>query len=107
MKSWFQRHSRSILFLFVVLAVAGALSSVSLPVALFPDVRFPRIRVSLDAGDRPAEVMAIEVTRRVEESVRSIPGVVRIRSTSSRGSAEINVNFNWGDDMIAAMLQVE
>jgi CzcA family heavy metal efflux pump len=107
MNSWFQRHTRSILFLFVALAVAGGLSSVSLPVALFPDVRFPRLRISLDAGDRPAEAMLIEVTRNVEEAVRAIPGVVRVRSTTSRGSAEINVNFQWGEDMIAAMLQAE
>jgi len=47
------------------------------------------------------------VTTPVEESLRSIPGVPTLRSTTSRGSAEIFINFDWGEDMIAALLQVE
>jgi len=105
--AWAQRHARSILFLVAILAAAGAVSSFSLPVALFPQVSFPRVRIDLDAGDRPAEQMAAEVTRPVEEAVRAVPGVRGVRSTTSRGSAEISVNFDWGDDMVAAMLQVE
>lgn len=104
---WAYRHSRSILFLFGVLAIAGALSSFQLPVSLFPQVSFPRIRVSLDAGDRPAEQMAVEVTTPVEEAVRAIPGVRTVRSTTSRGSAEISVAFDWGEDMTRALLLVE
>jgi CzcA family heavy metal efflux pump len=104
---WSYRHSRFLLSLFVVLAIAGAACSLWLPVALFPQLSFPRIRIDLDAGDRPAERMAIEVTTPVEEAVRSIPGVRTLRSTTSRGSAEIFVNFDWGEDMIAALLQVE
>jgi len=65
-------------------------------VALFPQVEFPRVVISLDAGDRPAERMTTEVTMPVEEAVRSVPGLRSIRSTSSRGSADISVNFDWG-----------
>src|SRR5882762_6940146 len=77
------------------------------PVALFPHVSFPRVRITLDAGDRAAERMAIEVTTPVEEAVRAIPGVRSVRSTTSRGTAEISVNFDWGEDMISAMLQCQ
>jgi len=103
--AWAQSHARSILFLLAALAVAGVVASFSLPVALFPHVDFPRVRISVDAGDRPAEQMAVEVTTPVEEAVRAIPGVRNVRSTTSRGTAEISVNFNWGEDMVAAMLQ--
>src|SRR5579862_9484323 len=105
--AWAQGHSRSILFLLAALAIAGAFSSLSLPVALFPQVSFPRVRISLDAGDRPAEQMAVEVTTPVEEAVRAIPGVRGVRSTTSRGSAEISINFDWGQDMVSAMLQAQ
>jgi multidrug efflux pump subunit AcrB len=104
---WVQSHRRSILFFLAVLALAGAASSLRLPVALFPRVSFPRVVVDLEAGDQPAELMAVEVTWRVEEAVRTVPGVVSMRSTTSRGSAEISINFGWGYDMVAAMLQVE
>ncbi|MBI3753501.1 MAG: efflux RND transporter permease subunit [Deltaproteobacteria bacterium] len=104
---WIQAHRRSILFVVLMLAVAGAAMSFKLPVALFPNVDFPRIVISLDAGDRAAELMELQVTRPVEEAVRAVIGVKSVRSTSSRGSAEISVNFDWGDDMVSSMLQVE
>jgi len=43
----------------------------------------------------------------VEEAVRSVPGLRSVRSTSSRGTSDISINFDWGQDMVAAMLQVE
>ncbi len=104
---WVQYHRRSILFLLAVLILGGLASSLKLPVSLLPNVSFPRVAAELDAGDRPANRMAIEVTWPVEQAVRSVPGVVSVRSTTSRGSAEIIVDFGWGRDMVAAMLQVE
>ncbi len=103
---WAAGHRRSILSLFFLFAVAGVLTAFRLPVALFPRVDFPRISITVDAGDRPAEQMVITVTRRIEQAARPLPGVSSIRSTSTRGSAEISVNFAWGSDMGAALLQV-
>ena len=65
---WAAAHGRSILFLVAILALAGIAAGLQLPVALFPHVDFPRVVVSLDAGDRPADQMAIAVTRPVERS---------------------------------------
>jgi len=104
---WAHAHHRSILFLMAALALGGIASSLKLPVALFPQVAFPRVAVSLEAGDRPAERMAMEVTWPVEEAVRAVPGVRNIRSISSRGAADISINFDWETDMPAAMLQVD
>ena len=105
--SWVQAHRRSVLFLVTVLVLGGLAAIPILPVALFPRVIFPRVLVSIDAGDRPAERMMIEVTFPIEEAVRAIPGVRNVRSTTSRGSAEVSINFDWGEDMTAALLQVE
>jgi multidrug efflux pump subunit AcrB len=105
--NWMQFHHRSILFLLAAFGIAGFFSSFSVPVGLFPQVDFPRVVISIESGDKPAERMAIETTWRVEEAVRSVPGVQNVRSTTSRGSAEISINFDWGQDMVSAMLQVE
>ncbi|HET7222178.1 MAG TPA: efflux RND transporter permease subunit, partial [Rhodanobacteraceae bacterium] len=104
--TWFQAHRRSLLFLVLILALGGLASVFNLPVSLFPDVSFPRVRVDIDAGDRPATQMVVAVTTPVEEAIRRVRGVRDVRSTTSRGSAEINVTFDWGADMSRAFLDV-
>jgi CzcA family heavy metal efflux pump len=104
---WFGAHRRSVLFLVVVAAIAGTVAAWQLPVSLFPRIDFPRIVISVDAGDRPADRMVVEVTRPLEQLLRSVPDVHGIRSTSSRGAADIALSFGWGTDMVAAQLQVE
>ncbi|WP_097461326.1 efflux RND transporter permease subunit [Mangrovitalea sediminis] len=103
---WAARHRRSILFLLFILAAGGAATAFRLPVALFPHVDFPRIRVELDAGDRPADQMTLDVTRPVEEAIRSVPGVREIRSDTSRGAADLSINFDWGANMPLTLQEV-
>ncbi len=104
--AWAEQHRRSLLFLLAVAALVGTVVTFSLPSSLFPTVDFPRVVVSLDAGDRPAEQMEVMVTRPMEQAIRKVPGVSGVRSTTSRGSAEISVSFDWGTDMASATLQV-
>lgn len=107
MTRWLSAHVRSVLFAFVLLSVAGLGAAPRLPVSLFPHIDFPRVVVSIDAGDRAADQTAAQVTRPLEAALRGVPGVARIRSTTSRGGAEISLNFDWGHDMVAAALQTE
>ena len=104
---WAAGHRRSILFMVSLLVLSGIAVGIHLPVSLFPHVNFPRVVVSIESGDRPADQMVINTTRKVEQAVRSVPGVVSLRSTTSRGNAELSINFAWGNDMVAAILQVE
>jgi multidrug efflux pump subunit AcrB len=101
------RHIRSITLVAVALAIAGVVSAMSLPVGLFPQVAFPRVVVDLEAGSRPSDQMALLVTRPAEEAIRTVPGVLDVRSTSTRGSAQISVDFGWGHDMISSTLLVD
>jgi CzcA family heavy metal efflux pump len=102
-----ERHARSILLVALALTAAGLVSATSLPVGLFPQVAFPRVVVDLDAGSRPADQTALLVTRPVEEAIRSVPGVLDVRSASSRGSAQISIDFGWGRNMISSTLLVD
>ena len=47
----------------------------------------------------PAKQMLIDVTEPLEEVARAVPGAVDVVSTTSRGSAQIFVDFPWGSDM--------
>ncbi len=107
MTALLQRHSRSIWLCVVLVTLAGLIAATRLPVTLFPHIDYPRVVVSIDAGERDATQMAADVTRPVEIALREIPGVTQIRSTTSRGSAEVALGFDWGDDMVAATLATQ
>src|ERR1041385_285337 len=98
---------RAVLALIFILCALGLWSAFTLPTSLFPQTDFPRIVVTFDAGEMPAPQMLASITRPVEEALNGIPGVTTIRSDTSRGSAEINVFFDWGVDIIQSQQFVE
>jgi multidrug efflux pump subunit AcrB len=104
---WFARHSTSIIFLIGILTVIGVYEALTLPVAVFPTTNFPRIIIGVDSGVMPIEQMEVAVTRRLEEAVRTVPGLEDVRSVTSRGSAEINLFFNWKVDMLETLQLVD
>ncbi len=100
-------HARALWLAVMLLAVGGVVAATRLPVSLFPPIDYPRVTIAIDAGDRDATQMAAQITRPIEIALRAVPGVTRIRSTTSRGSAEVALNFAWGDDMAAATLATQ
>lgn len=107
MKDVLQRHSRSIWLCVFLVTLAGLVGALRLPVSLFPHIDYPRVVVSIDAGDRDPTQMAADITRPAEIALREIPGVTQVRSTTSRGSAEVALGFAWGEDMVAATLATQ
>jgi len=104
---WFARHSTSIIFMICILAVIGVYEALTLPVAVFPTTNFPRVIIGVDNGVMPIEQMDVSVTRPLEAAVRSVPGLEDVRSVTSRGSAEINLFFNWNVDMLETLQMVD
>lgn len=107
MRPLLERHRRSIWLSVLLITLAGLVAGTRLPVTLFPQINYPRVVVAIDAGERDAAQMAADITRPGEIALRSVPGVTRIRSTTSRGSAEISLSFGWGQDMVAATLATQ
>jgi len=104
---WFQRLSRPILFLIVSLMLVGAFLAFSIPVAVFPNTDFPRIVIGIDNGVMPIDQMLVVITRPVEEAVNSVPGLQKVTSITSRGSAEVDLYFDWKSDMILTLQRVD
>jgi CzcA family heavy metal efflux pump len=104
---WFRKLSRPILFLTVSLALVGAYLAFSIPVAVFPNTDFPRIVVGVDNGVMPIDQMLVTITRPIEEAVNSVPGLQKVTSITSRGSAEVDLFFNWNSDMILSLQRVD
>src|SRR5258708_4987231 len=104
---WFQRLSRPILFLIVSLMLVGAFLAFSIPISVFPSTDFPRIVVGVENGVMPIDQMLVVITRPVEEAVNSVPGLQKVTSIPSRGSAEVDLYFDWKADMILTLQRVD
>ncbi|HTS50616.1 MAG TPA: efflux RND transporter permease subunit [Bryobacteraceae bacterium] len=96
---WTARHGKPIIFVILILVAVGIYLAVSIPVAVFPSTDFPRIVVGADLGVYPIDQMLVTVTKPLEEAVNTVPGLNQVTSITSRGSAEIDLFFNWNVDM--------
>src|SRR5580698_572747 len=96
---WLARSVRTILFLSMVLTLAGVYAFFRTPIAVFPETNFPRVVIGVDNGVMPVEQMEVTITKPIESAVNSVPGLVTVRSNTSRGSAEISLFFDWSVDM--------
>ncbi len=103
---WFARESKSIIFLVVALAIVGAYMALSIPIAVFPSTSFPRVIIGVDNGVMPIDQMLVTITRPLEEAVNSVQGLQDVMSITSRGSAEIDLYFNWNVDMFQTLARV-
>ena len=100
---WTARYSRPVIFVILTLIAMGGYLAFTIPVAVFPSTDFPRVVVGIDNGVAPINQMEVMVTRPIEEAMNSVPGLEGVRSTTSRGSAEVNLFFNWNVDMIQTL----
>ena len=105
--TWIDEHRLPVLFVAFALTLAGIYAAISLPVGLFPITSFPRIRIEVSAGSMPARQMLIDVTEPLETAARAVPEATGVSSTTSRGSAQIFVNFPWGTDMDRALTHID
>ncbi len=103
---WFTRHSRSVIFLILTLALLGGYLAFTIPVSVFPSTNFPRILIAVDNGVMPIDQMMVTITRPIEETVNSVPGLLQVRSITSRGSAEVDLFFRWDIDMFQTLQYV-
>ena len=100
---WTARFSRPVIFVILTLITVGVYLAFTIPVAVFPNTDFPKIVVGIDNGVSPINQMEVTVTRPIEEAMNSVPGLERVISTTSRGSGEVSLFFNWNVDMFQTL----
>jgi CzcA family heavy metal efflux pump len=104
---WFTRHAKPLIFLVLILAIAGAYLAFTIPVSVFPTTDFPRVLIGVDNGVMPIDQMMVTITRPIEEAVNSVPGLQQVRSITSRGSAEVDLFFDWHVNMVTTLQLVD
>ena len=104
---WLLRFRGPIFFFLIVLTVAGIYCARLVPISVFPETNFPRVVIGVDNGVTPVEQMQVTVTKPIEDAVNSVPGLATVRSTTSRGSAEVSLFFDWNVDMTRTLQLVD
>lgn len=107
LKSYHQLLTKPILFVGLLLLMAGVFSYTQMQTNLFPEVLFPRISIIVDAGQLPIDRMMITVTKPLESAAKKVKGVTIVKSATSRGSSTIEVYFDWGLDIYSLKTQLE
>ena len=103
---WTARHGKPIIFVILTLVAVGVYLATTVPVAVFPEVDFPRVLVGVDNGVAPIDQMQVTVTRPIEEALNSVQGLERVQSITSRGTVEIDLFFSWKVDMFQTLARV-
>jgi CzcA family heavy metal efflux pump len=96
---WLAHAAKPIFFFLIILTCIGIYAAFQVPIAVFPDTNFPRVVIGVDNGVMPVEQMQVTITKPIEDAINSVPGLLTVRSTTSRGSAEISLFFDWNVDM--------
>lgn len=89
-----QRNAVLSLFAVLALSVLGVMLAQSIPSAVFPEFVFHRAIILADNAQLPAGQMLSAVTRPLEEAAYNVAGTTLVRSTTTRGSTEVDITFS-------------
>ncbi|MET0230056.1 MAG: efflux RND transporter permease subunit [Rhodanobacteraceae bacterium] len=99
-----KRPVTAIMF-FVSMVVIGLIAAARLPLEQFPTLDAPFLFVNIPyPGSTPTEIERT-ITRPVEEALATLPGVKRMNSTSDAESAQIFLEFKWGESVAIKAVQ--
>lgn len=90
----------------LALAAFGLMLMLRMPSGIYPEVAFPRISVIVQTPGLAVKNVEIAVTRPIEEAVSVVLGVHLVRSKTVRGTAEVDIHFTPGTEMIQALNDV-
>ena len=107
MKNFFVKYKNPIAFVLLIILAAGAFSYQKMESSLFPELTFPKIKIIADNGLQPVNKMMITVTKPLENAIKHVPGLITVRSTTSRGSCEISAFMDWKGDIDLSKQQIE
>jgi HAE1 family hydrophobic/amphiphilic exporter-1 len=88
------------------LVLLGAVCLTKIPIDLLPNVSIPTLNVSTQWPNVAPEEMETQITRPIEQAVSSANNIYSINSQSTQGQSRVTIQFNWGTDINAAVVDV-
>src|SRR6056297_3763149 len=100
------RHGTILAVVVLVVCVLGVLAALRIPVQMIPDLEVRVVSVETRWPGATPQDIEQEILIEQEEYLRSLPGVERMISTASYGSAQIQLEFPFGVDINEALIRV-
>ena len=91
----------------VLIIVAGLFAYSKMQTSLFPEITFPKIKIIADAGLQPVNKMMVTVTKPLEQAIKKVPDLKKIRSITSRGTCEISAFMEWESNIDLSQQRIE
>ncbi|MGN6830811.1 efflux RND transporter permease subunit [Paucibacter sp. M5-1] len=92
----------------IVIMLAGALSIHLLPLEQYPDIAPTRVSINASYNGASAQTIEDSVTQIIEQRLKGLDRLVSMESTSSSsGSANVQLSFEAGTDPDVAQMQVQ
>lgn len=103
---WAIRRPVSVMVGVILVVLFGAISIIGIPIQLTPDITVPTITVeTVWPGATPAEVEA-EILEEQEESLKSLPGLVRMTSEARQAMGSVTLELEVGASLDEALVRV-
>ena len=93
------RRPVGMLMVFLAVVVFGVVSLGKLPFDLLPEIDYPSLTVRTVYPGAAPEDLEERVTERLEDTLATVGGLVRMRSSSRAEISEILLEFEWGSNL--------
>jgi len=100
------RRPVTTLMILISIMVVGGIALVRLPLAYLPALDMPFIGVEIPYPNSNPTQIEKEITKPVEEALATLPGMTKLRSSSTADQASISMEFAWGQDLDIVRMQV-
>ena len=105
---FFIKRPRFATVIAVVLAFAGLISVFGLPIAQYPNVTPPQVRVGASYRGADASTLANTVAAPLEEQLNGVDGMIYMSSNSDNaGHYDLTITFDMGTDPDMALVKVQ
>ena len=104
---FFIERPRFAVVISLIISLAGIICLWTLPVALYPEITPPEVRVSASYPGASADVVATTIGIPLEEELNGVEDMIYMSSTSSDGSYSLTISFKSGTDPDMAQVKVQ
>ncbi len=104
---WLDKNHIAIMFTLTMVVIASIVIYFNLPKDVFPNGDFPRFQIIADIGFASLDETEINVTRPIEEAVKTVMDVTEVRSVTERGTSTIDIYLKWGTNLDQAFQYIQ